>query len=155
MNANGRSLAIAGCFMMYASLVVATARSEDCLIMETAKQTIAPLPGELRDKVTRLQELSEVARLADRNGLTKNAAAVRDEIRRLASEEAVSQLIEEIGYPDVSPPGVERRNARVGFSRFGPVAIRLPAVVALVEIGEPCVERVIEKMLVTKSEIEF
>jgi hypothetical protein len=108
-----------------------------------------------RERAERIKELAAVAVSADRESVPKIGVAARDAIQRLVNEETLALLVEQIGYPDVSPPGIDKPRARGGFSQLGPVAARLPAVAALIEIGEPCVDRVIDKLLTTANDTEF
>ena len=78
---------------------------------------------------------------------------VRDAIlllRKQKTTEGIDLLVENIGFPEIAPDGARRR-VRMGTSRVGPAKNRLPAVGALIEIGPPCADRVITKMLTTEN----
>ena len=82
---------------------------------------------------------------------------VRDAIlllRKQKTTEAIGLLVDQIGFPEVTPDGARRR-MRGGTSRLGPAKDRLPAIPALIEIGPSCVDRVITKMLTTENVMQF
>jgi len=82
---------------------------------------------------------------------------VRDAIlllRKQKTTEAIGLLVENIGFPDVTPDGARRRR-RMGTSQLGPIKDRLPAIQALIEIGPSCVDQVATRMLSTENVVQF
>ena len=73
---------------------------------------------------------------------------------RLQATEAIELLVESIAFPDENPNGGDRRR-RGGFGPKDPIPLRSPAVAALAEIGEPCIDRVVEKLTTTENGSEF
>jgi hypothetical protein len=161
MSPNQRKNAIVAAAFIYSAVAHVAIFAGESPMTDFPVQAInspAVQPEQVRnahDRAECIKTLSEVTMLAGRNKLSNNAQVLHNAIQRLASAEAIELLVEQIGYPDVDPPGIDRQPARMSFSQLGPFAMRLPAVAALIEIGEPSVDRVIAKLLTTKSDIEF
>jgi hypothetical protein len=74
---------------------------------------------------------------------------------RLHATEAIDLLVENIAFPDDEPATMERGGrVRIAPPR-DPIALRSPAAAALAEIGEPCIDRVVEKLTTTDNGREF
>jgi len=111
----------------------------------------------LKDRSILIEKLC--AFVAEPKNHSTHRATVSDAISllgKLRAIEAAEVLVENIGFPDVMPPDADAQPEVIfSFGRLRPVEERLPAIAALIEIGEPSVDRVIKKMLTTGNLVEY
>ena len=109
-----------------------------------------------------MQTKTTVSQLAaiidDPENHVHNSGAVQDAMRTLGAlhaTEGIDILIAYIGFPLVHHPKAPEYPQSVDGGTFGkPIEQLFPAVGALIEIGDPCVPRVIKKLGETKSVLE-
>jgi len=108
------------------------------------------------DRKELIKSLSEL--VADRNNHAAHYLRVEkamDLLGDLRAAEAADVLVENIGFPEVMPGDAPvHLGLLTGFGRMT-LRERLPAIRALIQIGEPCVDRVIAKMLATPNVTEY
>jgi hypothetical protein len=114
------------------------------------------LPGDRQEQMALLARIVDVVPTGGRSSspdeLCRCAMLL---LGRLRSGKAIDLLVANIAFPADEQTVVAQR------SGFGitlppdPIAVRSPAVAALAEIGEPCIDRVVEKLTTTESGSEF
>lgn len=100
-----------------------------------------------------------VAIVSDEANYERHFAAVHDAMSllgKLRAREGIDALVEHIGFPEVMPEGNARPDLVVGlFREKQGEEEAFPAVGALANIGEPCIDAVIAKLSTTENPAEI
>ncbi|MEQ8785782.1 MAG: hypothetical protein RIC55_05765 [Pirellulaceae bacterium] len=120
---------------------------------ELREQAIA---GVVRDRKELIKQLCAV--VAEPTNCSGRPEAVRGAITllgELRAKEAVDVLVDHLAFPDVAPKGAGPPRLVTDARDLYPTRDRLPAIKALIAIGEPGVDRLVEKLASPRNHVEF